>query len=401
MRLSVALVSLVAATAAWSPTAAATETAAPPGGGTAATSIEAPPHTAAAVRALAAKTAVHDVRVLAERAHPGGFVQASVDAKTGDVTVFWHGELPGDVRAKAAGGIEFVQVPYSLDTLRAEAKRISAEYPQVVSAGPSADYRGLDVRVDETKAGEKAITGTVPVRVVPAKGGFVPLRRDADGMPYSGGTLIINHDTGDLCSTGFSVTLQPAGNEGITTAAHCEGPGPTNAWGDPYRNQIYGYQSRRDYITDGMLLVGAGKDYGPVVYNGGWQSGSGYWVEDWYDPLVGEYACDSGGLSGEVCDNVVVQTDTYIDGRGPGYITESYHFHTYGSAGPGDSGGASYTFGSFGVIASGTIVAGLLESAMGCSPDAYPDPARPCYSVVFHTNIEGMAQALTMTPQTR
>lgn len=363
-----------------------------------------PPHTAMTSRALELRTAVHDIRGFVRATEQGGFVQAAIDPKGNRATVFWHGEPPQDARRKAAASahdIEFVQVPFSLDTLRGEAKRISAEYPYVVSAGPSADYRGLDVRVDRTKMTDRAISSPLPVNVIPTRGGFVPLARHADTSPYWGGTWIVNRDDGSSCSTGFAVIVHPAGNEGLTTAAHCEVSGASHAWGEPFGDEIYGYQSRVAYTTDAMLLVGAGKVYDAAVYNGGWQSNSGWAVEDWFDPLVGEWACDSGGLSGEVCDNVVVMTDTYIDGAGPGYITESYHNHNYGSAGEGDSGGASYLYGSYGVIAAGSISAGLLESEMACPPDAVPLADRECYSVIFHVNIEAMAQALTMTPQTQ
>lgn len=111
------------------------------------------------------------------------------------------------------------------------------------------------------------------------------------------------------------------GQQAISTAEHCREPGAGSAWGDPGLNDVYGYESRSDIATDSMLLLGQGITYGPVVYNGGWTSGSGYYVKGWSDPFLGDVTCDSGGLSGEVCGARVNATDTFIDGTGPGYTS--------------------------------------------------------------------------------
>jgi hypothetical protein len=219
--LSIGLVSMVTLAVVLVPNAAAASVAAPSKEGP---GVVSPPHDEVTRRAFELKTAIHDIRVMARSAHQEGFVQASIDPKGGGATVFWHGAPSQDIRrlaAKSTSGIEFVEVPYSLETLRGEAKRISTEYPHVVSAAPSADYRGVDVRVDETATRAPSISSELPVTVIQTKGDFVSLRRDADSMPYWGGTWIVSRDTGESCSTGFAVVVHPAGNEGLTTAAHC------------------------------------------------------------------------------------------------------------------------------------------------------------------------------------
>jgi hypothetical protein len=194
------------------------------------------------------------------------------------------------------------------------------------------------------------------------------------------------------------------GNEVISTAAHCSTAGSDSSWWDPRETKIYGFESRRDFATDSMFLVidpNQTDKAQPVVYRGGWQSGEGVGVEDWFDPLLGELTCDSGGLSGEVCGARVNATDTFLsNGVGPGYITDDSGANSFGSSGGGDSGGPNYTYNTGStVIASGEIVAGYVPSETGCSPDAVPAPDRPCYFTVFHTNIEATSAALLARPQ--
>ncbi|MFK0249710.1 hypothetical protein ACIQUM_33845 [Amycolatopsis azurea] len=346
------------------------------------------------------------VRSEAQTKFPGQFVQAAVDPERGTAVVYWHGKTPEEIRqhARSAGlaeAISYVEVPYSLKELTSEARRISVEYPYVVSAGPSANYQSIDVRVDDAKISLDAVKvqSSIPLNIIRSGGGgFVPLARHHDGQPYSGGTWITNFDTGYACSTGFSMTTS-IGQQAISTAEHCREPGTGSAWGDPGLNDVYGYESRSDIATDSMLLLGQGITYGPVVYNGGWTSGSGYYVKGWSDPFLGDVTCDSGGLSGEVCGARVNATDTFIDGTGPGYITDDSGAHDYGSAGEGDSGGPNYNFGTGGVIAAGEIVAGLLSSEVKCSPGAVP-AGRDCYYVIFHSNIQAINDALLAHPMT-
>src|SRR5207249_45914 len=126
----------------------------------------------------------------------------------------------------------------------------------VLSAGPSADYRSLDVRVDETKTspGTTKITSNIPVNILPGGGGFAPLSRDLDTFPLWGGTWIVNPDSGVSCSSGFTM-LTDIGQEVLSTAAHCLVDGSDTAWGDPRETKTYGFESRRDFATDSMFLV--------------------------------------------------------------------------------------------------------------------------------------------------
>lgn len=348
------------------------------------------------------------IRSEASGKYPNQFVQASIDSARGRAVVYWHGEVPQEIRRHAsnagmADAVEFVAVPYSLDQLSNEAKRISTAYPYVVSAGPSATYQSIDVRVDDSKIELESVkvSSPIPVNIIPSGGGgFRPLYRYHDAQPYSGGAWIENFDTEESCSTGFSMITTVPGQQAISTAEHCHADGSGTAWGNPGLTDVYGYESRRDIATDSMLLVGQGITYGPVIYSGNWDSGDGYYVTDWADPFYGDTVCDGGGLSGEVCAAQVNATNTYVDGTGPGYITDDSGSHNYGSAGQGDSGGPSYTFGAGGVTAAGEIVSGLESSEADCSPGAVPAANRECFYVIFHSNIEAVSDALLAHPMT-
>ena len=123
------------------------------------------------------------IRGKARAKYPNQFVQASIEAERGRAVVYWHGETPQEIRQQAGrAGLEdavtFVAVPYSLEQLTAEAKRISTEYPYVVSAGPSANYQSIDVRIDHSKVNLDAVkvSSSIPVNIIPSGGGgFRPL----------------------------------------------------------------------------------------------------------------------------------------------------------------------------------------------------------------------------------
>jgi hypothetical protein len=246
--------------------------------------IVAPATKGAQMSTIGLQNTLRTIRGEARQKYPSQFVQASVDAERGSAVVYWHGEVPQEIRqhavnANLADSIRFVPVPYSLAQLTDEAKRISTDYPYVVSAGPNANYQGLDVRVDNAKVTPEnvKISSSIPVTIIPSGGGgFRPLYRYHDAQPYSGGSWITNFDTNYSCSTGFSMLTTVPGQQAISTAEHCREAGSGTAWGNPGLTDVYGYESRNDAATDSMLLVGQGISYGPVVYSGDWDSGNGY-----------------------------------------------------------------------------------------------------------------------------
>ncbi|GAB3158375.1 hypothetical protein GCM10027258_69430 [Amycolatopsis stemonae] len=127
------------------------------------------------------KAVLQRIRTSGRERYTDGFVQASIDSKSQGATVFWHGETPQEIRQIAktstlADRISFVAVPYSLEQLRIEAKRISSAYPYVIFAGPSADYKSINVRVDKSStASEKVdIISTIPLNIEGESGGFSP-----------------------------------------------------------------------------------------------------------------------------------------------------------------------------------------------------------------------------------
>lgn len=338
-----------------------------------------------------------DVKRYAEAKHPGRYVGGAWSADRDAITIYWNGSIPSDVRNFRQNSddmrkIHFVDVPYSLADLQGEARRISTEYPYVVSAGPTSDYQKLVVQVDNTKTPVDLvdIKSFVPIVVKSSSDGFKPLYRFADEAPFWGGAWIYNPNTGVTCSTGFSVDVR-TGGEGILSAAHCGGGQWTTP---PNNNEPVGTVTRLHNPTDSMMLFG--RTYAPAVYNDVWTSNSGLNVNGYIDPIIGDVTCDSGALSGEVCDARVVGINYFIGGIGPGYLTDVSGTHGYGSAGEGDSGGPNYSQGGF-LYAQGLIVAGLESSQADCPPGSIPDTSRLCYYVIFHSNIEEVASALDVT----
>jgi hypothetical protein len=326
-------------------------------------------------------------------------VQASLGATPGKLTIFWHGPVPAEVAnytqsLGSSNSVVFTQVPYSIEQLNNEARRIT-QLPNVVSVAPASDFRGLAVRIDTTKVSVSnvQIESPIPLTLTGNKGGFVPLFRDADAAPFSGGAWIISAKTGNSCSTGFEVILNGTGGTGLTTADHCDpGQSTGNQWataGQPAL--LVGTVLRGSGGLDSLILTG--QSYQPLIYTGNWDSGTGVFVEDFADAVLDSDVCDGGAFTGEVCGIGVVEVNEFVDGVGPGYTTFS---SVSGSAGPGDSGGPSYFDENGGAVAQGTISDGLLGTEAPCPASAINIP-RTCYKEIFHPDINEMLTALNAT----
>jgi hypothetical protein len=81
----------------------------------------------------------------------------------------------------SSNSVVFAQVPYSLEQLNSEARRIS-ELPDIVSVAPANDFRSLVVRIDTTKVSvsDVRIESSIPFTLKGNKGGLVPLSGAAD-----------------------------------------------------------------------------------------------------------------------------------------------------------------------------------------------------------------------------
>jgi hypothetical protein len=330
-----------------------------------------------------------------------GYVEASLLANPGKLTVYWHGPVPSDVSShalSAAGddAVIFTHVPYSMGQMMHEAQKIaSANYPGVVSVGPASDFSSIVVHVDTSRMplDQISIQSSIPLSYEgKSGGGAVPLFRDADGPPFSGGAWIADPND-DLCSTGYTVTL-PGGGRGITTANHCSPPGTVwNSTGTPIAR--VGTTLKGSPGTDIEVLTG-GESYQHLIYKGAWNSGVGVIVVSASNPTEGQPICDGGGLTGEVCNMTVTSINQFLQGGiGPGYFTFTNAGDGNGASGPGDSGGPSYSYKSdgFGIIAHGTIADGILGTEAPCPASTINLP-RTCYKENFHPNITQSMTAL-------
>lgn len=340
-----------------------------------------------------------------------GYVDAKIDVDRLAVTFFWHGDVPTAVRElvaaeKGAGiAVEFKDVPYTLEELHAESRRILETYEPAVTAAPNDDYTGLKVGVDPAvvSVASARIESMMAIEVF-ERGKRERAVRYADSAPFWGGALLIDRTQTSICSAGWAVDL-PDGGTGAVTAEHCFSP--DGFWMAGVSDRVYGISVDDDYQSDSRLLVGPG--YSPVLYTGAWDSsmGTGKQVHAWSQAVEGEYVCHGGALSGEVCNDVLVyETGVWYDYPegvvGPGF--ETLKQSRIGSAGNGDSGGPTYRPRTSDGLDKAVIL-GMIESIdTFYEDDCQGLPAgdgRTCSLMVFSVDVNAINEALGVVPSTQ
>jgi hypothetical protein len=313
-----------------------------------------------------------------------GYAGAELDLDANRVILYWQGQVPTGLTRLPRGGVnlEVRRAPYSLATLDAESRRLSAAYKGVVqinSIGPLRDYSGLAVKVDPSIGANRArqlLKSSVPLTITERPAATPLYDRWADAPPFWGGAVITSSVA--TCSTGFAVTR--SGTSAMMTSRHC---GMNVDWRTPIDSRFVGRTTIGDATRDSALLTGS--SYDPYIYIGDYRSTTGDNVSGWHYPFVGEHVCMGGGLTGEVCGNRVDEIQVYVQNGtvGPGYWT--IQVSQLAAAGNGDSGGPSYTRDSLGIHATGIITLGTLTSLVPCI--GYTGGGRKCYYEIFSTNV--------------
>ena len=270
----------------------------------------------------------------------------------------------------------------------------------IAAVGPSLDGSGVDVAVVATSASDldkasKALHGKYGAIV-----GDVTLSKDKtsdsdlfftgfrfnDYAPWYGGDRIANSSLS--CSTGFAATYN--GLPAMLTAAHCGGVG-TSFWNGPTASNGWNFMGNITYSNSSTdvasIQVSSYSNYINVGSNP--QAPSQLLISGWQSPVVGQYLCQSGSFSGEVCGLRVVDTNQYVctswflwwctGYQGPiADVINSAGPGAY-AAGHGDSGGPVYLrMGSYG-IAEGLVHAVLSPNAAAAYP-AYGGDTLGCPS---------------------
>ena len=234
---------------------------------------------------------------------------------------------------------------------------------------------------------EREISSSVPTVIGTAPAMTRLYDRWDDIEPFWGGSAITTYG-GKVCSTGFAVTK--GGVERLTTADHC---GRGDPWftfdGGTFVGEMTTGNSTRDV---GLLRY---RNYSPFIFVDGYRSNVGDNVVASHYASRGEWLCQGGALSGEICRNVVSEVNIYVDNGtvGPGYRASNRDEQA--AAGQGDSGGPSYGYDSYkgGVDATGTITGGWIVRTCQGWRGQYSD--RICYRDIFAVNIRSTLSTLS------
>ena len=279
------------------------------------------------------------------------------------------------------------------DAVTRDAKVLGEQQVSVQAVGPSVDGSGLlvTVRVDngaELDRAESAlrgrygdIIGTVSgvQQRTSEKDLYYSGWRFNDYAPWYGGDRIASSAGG--CSTGFAASY----NNGpvMLTASHCGGVGTSFSNGPTTSGtfNVMGSSVYSNTATDvGAISVTSASNY---INVGPAETYSTLYVGSWASPVVGEYLCQSGSYTGEVCGLRVVDTGQSVclswflwwctSWQGPLADVINSAGSAYYAAGHGDSGGPVYLRSNGSGIAKGLVHGVLTPNAQAAYPAYYPD----------------------------
>ncbi len=297
------------------------------------------------------------IREAAGSAGPG-FAGLTIDPDRSALHLYWHGALPAAVRDLNSSlstpevRVHVRSAPYSLARLEYEAHRVletaATGGGRVVSAAPLPDGTGLRVRVE----GGRRTASDAPATGVPAAGvpvtvehgpGPRPAGRATDATPVTGGALIISE--AETCTVGFGVVERRTGQRRLLTAGHC------GAVGSPWYNgdgEYIGNAVARHPAADALVVAadGSGKVWhGAVTENLDGVDEVARRVSGSRSPVVGQYVCASGAVSGTHCGLKVTKVGVVltIGGVKVPHQVEAEQTAREAAAGNGDSGGPVYS----------------------------------------------------------
>jgi hypothetical protein len=366
----------------------------------------APPLTGAAADQLKRQEALLPVaRNIAAQARSGSSDIAGVriDPESGTVHVYRTdtGKSLGLSGGKPAGvKIEVHAAKFSRKAMndaagqvRQDAKLLGEQRVTVAAVGPALDGSGIAVSVVAPEAGQVEhaaallkqrygdIVGDVQGvdRKTSDKDLFFGGWRFNDYAPWYGGDRIASSSGG--CSTGFAAVQN--GAPAMLTAAHCGGVG-TGFSNGPRSNNTFAFMGNSVYSNGATDVAAIGVSSASNYINvGSALSPTQLYVGSWASPVVGQYLCQSGSYTGEVCGLRVVDTGQSVcqswflwwctSWQGPlADVVNSSGSGSY-AAGHGDSGGPVYLRTGYSGIAVGLVHGVLTPNAKASYPSYYPD----------------------------
>ncbi len=332
------------------------------------------------------------------KAKGSDFAGVSIDPDTQTVDLFrkdkskGHGldSVPAGVKVDVhAAKFSRAEMLDASDQITRDAQQLGEQQIGIEAIGPSLDGSGIDVTVFATGAADldrasKALKGKYGAIVADVHAAdkktsksdqFFAGFRFNDYAPWYGGDRI---STSSLsCTTGFAATYN--GLPAMLTASHCGGVG-TGFWNGLTSSNSWNFMGNVTYSNSGTdvasIQVSSYSNYINVGSNP--QAPTQLLISGWQSPVVGQYLCQSGSFTGEVCGLRVVDTNQYVcqswflwvctSYQGPIADVINYLGSGSYSAGHGDSGGPVYLrMGSYG-IAEGLVHAVLSPNAAAAYP---------------------------------
>ncbi len=286
------------------------------------------------------------------------------------IELYWKGDLPDEVRAeieaqeKAGITVNVGPADYSeaeLSDALQQATDSRDRYPGMTLLVPQPDGSGLQGYFTDTKAAQ-SYTFAVPVTVVEAPEGTVPMSRSADTPPFWGGA--VTRVPRGSCTTGFPVIQGTT--FGVLSAAHCD-PAGGGLFSTPPGLTI-GTSRRPVTISDSIVVPtrSAGRAYwGPPG------SSFSMHVVAPTPNFPGQWVCTSGAFTGTNCPivNIFVGGVSFINGVPTLGVTIGVKLFGGLAVGSGDSGGpVVVALSPFNALAAGLISFAIAGSS--CPPPA-------------------------------
>lgn len=315
-----------------------------------------------------------------ESEHTGGYAGAEVNAKDGELALYWKGAVPQNVKdvqkdATALGlKVTITQSSYSAQELEAARRKLESSVEgkdaavepvaawNSIAVLPEGDglYISYNTPTSQTLSGSpnkvppqrlttastkdfatraQALAG-VPVQAAEGPEGTDTFGRHDDSSPFWAGAEL-NTPGNDFCTSGFAGSH--GGADVVLTASHCGTSGTfTTGTGN-----VEGWAQSADtgYDTTFIQLDGSG---GNQYYEGAWNDPNGYHkhVASWDLNHDGDYVCTSGAMSGVEC-NILVKyagVDSNIGGITRHNVVQAMRTDTSShAAANGDSGGPVVT----------------------------------------------------------
>ncbi|MGW1281346.1 GDSL-type esterase/lipase family protein [Streptomyces tsukubensis] len=262
------------------------------------------------------------------------FAGAVVAPQSKRVVVYWHGALTPQAKAAIARSA----LPVEVRAARYSAKALSAASPRVVQRAKSVgvqlakvtdpqDGSGLQASVvggEPEAARLRQAVASLDVRVKVTPGGEVPtsladpLSRNTD--PTAGGAQMV----APVCSTAFAAKYQ--GREVMLTADHCFAPGSGTL---RYSQAALPFGARISPEVSGPVVDVAameprnGTQFEPRIWTGsaagtGSSGQSKAWVMGAVGPRKGNFICNEGSRSGQICNIEIGDRELDYFAKAPG-----------------------------------------------------------------------------------